>query len=86
MLKVLFTVFPSPSSTLIYQGESVSVILTQRELAIERFVELLRDAVKQVPIRKKTRVSKWPKLRRLEEKRHRSFLKHGRSKKVPVED
>jgi hypothetical protein len=30
MLKVLFTVFPSPSSTLIYQGESVSVILTQR--------------------------------------------------------
>jgi hypothetical protein len=30
MLKVLFTVFPSPSSTLIYQGEGVSVILTQR--------------------------------------------------------
>jgi ribosome-associated protein len=40
-----------------------------RELAIERFVELLRDAAKQVPIRKKTRVSKGAKLRRLEEKK-----------------
>ena len=40
-----------------------------RELAIERFVELLRDSIKQVPIRKKTRVSKGAKLRRMEEKR-----------------
>lgn len=31
MLKVLFTIFPSPPSTLIYQGEGVSVILTQRD-------------------------------------------------------
>ena len=29
-----------------------------KELAVERFAELLRDALKQVPIRKKTRVSK----------------------------
>jgi ribosome-associated protein len=39
-----------------------------RERAIECFVELLQDAVKQVPIRKKTRVSMGTKLRRLEEK------------------
>jgi len=51
-----------------------------RELAIKRFVELLRDAIKQVPIRKKTRVSKAAKLRRLEEKRSHSVVKRGRSK------
>ena len=42
--------------------------LSNRELATNRFVELLRDALKQVPVRKKTRVSKGAKLRRLEEK------------------
>lgn len=55
-------------------------------LAIERFTELLRDALKQVPMRKKTRVSKGAKLRRLEEKKQHGILKSGRSKKVPVED
>ena len=29
-----------------------------RELAVERFVELMREAVRKVPVRKKTRVSK----------------------------
>jgi ribosome-associated protein len=57
-----------------------------KELAIERFAELLRDALKQVPIRKKTRVSKGAKLRRLEEKKQQSMLKKERSKRVPVED
>ncbi len=57
-----------------------------RELAIERFAELLRDALRQVPIRKKTRVSKGAKLRRLEEKKQRSVLKSERTKKVPVGD
>ncbi len=56
------------------------------ELAIERFGELLQEALKQVPIRKKTRVSKAAKLRRLEEKKQHSLLKTERSKKVPVED
>ncbi len=60
--------------------------LENRELAVDRFVELLRDAVKQVPVRKKTRVSKGAKLRRLEEKKQHSVLKHERSKKVPIED
>ena len=57
-----------------------------KELAIKRFIELLRDALRQVPIRKKTRVSKGAKLRRLEEKKQQSILKKERSKKVPVED
>jgi ribosome-associated protein len=57
-----------------------------KELAIERFAELLQDALKQVPIRKKTRVSKGAKLRRLEEKKQRSMLKGKRSKRVPIED
>ena len=57
-----------------------------RELAIERFAELLREALKQAPKRKKTRVSKGAKLRRLEEKKQRGLLKSRRSKRVPVED
>ncbi|MGO9313209.1 MAG: alternative ribosome rescue aminoacyl-tRNA hydrolase ArfB [Syntrophobacteraceae bacterium] len=57
-----------------------------KELAVERFAELLQDAVRQIPIRKKTRVSKGAKLRRLEEKRQRGLLKSKRSEKVPVED
>jgi ribosome-associated protein len=60
--------------------------IENKELAIERFAELLRDALKQVQIRKKTRVSKGAKLRRLEEKRQHSLLKSKRSKRVPVED
>jgi len=57
-----------------------------KELAVERFVELLQDAVKQVPIRKKTRVSKGAKLRRLEEKKQHSIMKSRRSERAPVED
>jgi len=60
--------------------------LENRELAIERFAALLRDALKRVPTRKKTRVSKGAKLRRLEEKRKHSLLKNERAKGVPVED
>jgi hypothetical protein len=57
-----------------------------KELAIERFAELLQEAVKQVPIRKKTRVSKGAKLCRLEETKQHSMQKQERSKKVPVEE
>ena len=60
--------------------------IENKELARERFVELVRDAVKQVPVRKKARVSKGAKLRRLEEKKQQSMLKRERSKKVPIED
>jgi ribosome-associated protein len=56
-----------------------------RELATKRFIELLQDALKQIPNRKKTRVSVAGKLRRLEEKKQRSIIKHRRTKKVSIE-
>jgi len=56
-----------------------------KERAVERFVELVQDALRLVPVRKKTRVSKGAKLRRLEEKKQRGTLKQERSKR-PVED
>ena len=57
-----------------------------RELVVERVAELLRDAIRLVPVRKKTHISRAAKLRRLEEKRHRSVLNGERSKMVPIED
>jgi len=60
--------------------------LSNRELATNRFVELPRDALRQFPIRKKTRVSKGAKLRRLEEKKQHGILKTRRPERVPVED
>jgi ribosome-associated protein len=57
-----------------------------RGLAIARFAELLRDALKQIPVRKKTRVSKGAKLRRLEEKKQHGLLKSRRTERVPIED
>ena len=39
-----------------------------KELAMERFAELLREALKQAPKRKKTSVSKGAKLRRMDGK------------------
>jgi ribosome-associated protein len=57
-----------------------------REVAVERFVELLGTALKQEKVRRKTGVSKAAKLRRLEEKRQRSILKRARSKRVPSEE
>ncbi|MGO9372906.1 MAG: alternative ribosome rescue aminoacyl-tRNA hydrolase ArfB [Syntrophobacteraceae bacterium] len=60
--------------------------LSNRELATNRFVELLQSALKQLPVRKKTRVSKGAKLRRLEEKKQHGLLKSTRSARVPDED
>jgi ribosome-associated protein len=57
-----------------------------RELAVHRFAELLRDALRQVPVGKKTRVSKGAKLRRLEEKRQHRISKSERSGRVPIEE
>jgi len=57
-----------------------------RELAVERFMDLMREALRQVPIRRKTRVSRAAKEQRLEEKRHRSLLKLQRARKVPGEN
>ena len=51
-----------------------------REVAVERFVELLQDALRPVKTRKKTRISLAAQKRRLKQKKHRSKLKKERAK------
>jgi len=57
-----------------------------RRVAVERLQELLREALKKKPVRRKTRVPKAVKQRRLEEKRQRSLLKQQRAKRNFAED
>jgi ribosome-associated protein len=57
-----------------------------RRVALERLQQLLRDALKTRPVRKKTRVPYAAKQRRLEEKKQRSMLKQQRAKKGWAED
>ena len=52
-----------------------------RNAAVERLQQLLADALKIKPVRKKSKVSYAAKQRRLEEKRRRSLLKRQRSAK-----
>jgi len=52
-----------------------------RRVAVERLQQLLTDALKIRPKRKKSKVSYAAKQRRLEEKRKRSLLKRRRSAK-----
>jgi ribosome-associated protein len=52
-----------------------------RKAAVERLQQLLTDALKNRPIRKKSKVRYAAKRRRLEEKRRRSLLKRQRSAK-----
>jgi len=52
-----------------------------RNAAVERLQQLLTDALKTRPIRKKSKVSYAAKKRRLEEKKRRSLLKRQRSTK-----
>lgn len=52
-----------------------------RRVAVVRLQELLRDALKTQPIRKKTKIPYAAKQRRLEEKKQRSLLKQQRAKK-----
>jgi ribosome-associated protein len=56
-----------------------------REAAIERFSELLRENLREEPPRKKTRPSRAAKARRLEEKRRRSQRKRERAAPIPGE-
>ncbi len=53
-----------------------------REAAIARFAELLRQALQPVPVRKKKRMSLAAKQRRLEDKMHRSRVKRERDKNI----
>ena len=57
-----------------------------RRAAVERLQQLLAEALKIRPVRKKTKVPYAAKQRRLEEKRRRSLLKRQRSKKNSAED
>lgn len=51
-----------------------------REAALERLTELLQDAVKKQPVRRKTKVPERTRLQRLEEKKRRGMLKQERKK------
>jgi len=52
-----------------------------RRAAVERLQELLREALKTKPVRKKTKVPERARLRRLEEKKQRGMLKKQRAEK-----
>ena len=52
-----------------------------RECAVERLVELLREALKRRAVRKETPVPRWAKEKRLAEKKQRSQLKQQRAEK-----
>ncbi len=53
-----------------------------RETALERFVELLREALKEEKPREKRKVSQAAKQRRLDEKRRRGLIKRERSQQL----
>lgn len=52
-----------------------------RKVAVERLVELFKDALRKKPVRKKTEVPQWAKQKRLEQKKRRSMLKQQRTEK-----
>jgi ribosome-associated protein len=52
-----------------------------RNAAIERLAELLREALRKRQIRKKTKTPGWAKERRLEEKKRRGRIKRQRTEK-----
>ncbi|MHC4117486.1 MAG: alternative ribosome rescue aminoacyl-tRNA hydrolase ArfB [Planctomycetota bacterium] len=52
-----------------------------RRVAVERLRDLLSDALKTRPVRKKTGIPRAAKERRLEEKRRRGLLKRQRARK-----
>jgi ribosome-associated protein len=56
-----------------------------REAAMERFAELLRENLREEPPRKKTRPSRAAKARRLDAKRRQSQRKRERSTPFPVD-
>ena len=57
--------------------------MANRDAAIERFVELVGEALREEIPRKKTRPSRAAKARRLDEKRRRSGRKRERSAPIP---
>jgi ribosome-associated protein len=57
--------------------------MANRDAAVERFVELVGEALREEVPRKKTRPSRAAKARRLDEKRRRSGRKRERSAPIP---
>ncbi|MCF8035973.1 MAG: aminoacyl-tRNA hydrolase [Desulfobacteraceae bacterium] len=57
-----------------------------RQQTVEKFAELIEQALEEPAKRKKTRVPRRAKKRRLEEKKHRGRKKQFRSKIAPGED
>jgi ribosome-associated protein len=56
-----------------------------REAALERFAELLREALREEAPRKKTRVSRAAKRRRVDEKKRHGQRKQERAGRIPVD-
>jgi ribosome-associated protein len=56
-----------------------------RDAAVERFAELLRESLREEPPRKKTRPSRAAKARRLDAKRRQSQRKRERSPRIPAD-
>jgi ribosome-associated protein len=56
-----------------------------RDAAVERFAELIRENLREEPPRKKTRPSRAAKARRLDEKRRQSQRKRERSTRIPTD-
>lgn len=56
-----------------------------RDAALVRFAELVREALAEETPRKKTRMSKAAKARRVEEKRRHSERKRSRSAPIPMD-
>ena len=54
--------------------------LANREAVLERFVELLADALTDAPMRKKTRISRQARQKRLDAKKHQATIKKHRGK------
>ncbi|MBW2600888.1 MAG: aminoacyl-tRNA hydrolase [Deltaproteobacteria bacterium] len=57
-----------------------------RETAMERFVELLRDALKKDKARRRMKVPKVVDVRRLKNKKRRGLIKRQRSKGISSDD
>lgn len=54
-----------------------------KELALERFVELINDALTETPPRRPTRISRQARRQRLADKKHRSRIKQRRTRVIP---
>jgi ribosome-associated protein len=76
----------SKSGVLRVIAQSSRSQVANKELAMERFAELIRQALYVDPTRRKTRVPAGVRQQRLNEKKHRSRFKKWRSKNILPEE